>query len=70
MLVTIKQARLLANLTQEEMAHKMGVNVDTYRRIEKDPEKSSIANAKKICDIVGLSIEDIFFGQQSTLSRL
>ncbi len=62
---TVKQARLLSGYTQAEIANKMGVNVDTYRRIELDSEKASIKNIKKFCEIVGIPMEKILFNKSA-----
>lgn len=67
--VTVKQARTLAELTQEEMAEKMGIHVQTYRKIEKNPEVASIKQAEQISSITGLQFNQIFFGVNSTKSR-
>ena len=67
---TVKQARQFANLTQAQVAKKMGVNVDTYRRIELNPECASIQNARKFCKIVGRTMDEIFFDVDSTDSRI
>lgn len=66
---TVKQARLLAGLSQAKVAQKMGVNVDTYRRIEKNPECSTIESAKKICRILNMPFDTIFFDRCSTFGR-
>ncbi len=67
--VTVKQARTLAELTQEVMAEKMGIHVQTYRKIEKNPEVASIKQAEQISSITGLQFNQIFFGVNSTKSR-
>lgn len=63
---TVKQSRVLCGFTQQEMAQKMGINRDTYRRIELNPEKATIAQGKQISDITGISFDAIFFGANST----
>ena len=61
---SVKQARQYAGFTQLEMAKKLGVSRDTYRKIELDPETASVALAKKISVIVGIPIDQIFFAQR------
>lgn len=68
-MMTPKQARRHRDITQLEMARKLDVNVDTYRRIEKNPQKATIELAKKFCSIVDMKIDEIFFGDNSTKSR-
>lgn len=63
---SVKQARQYAGFTQIEMAQKLGVSRDTYRKIELSPETASVALAKKISAIVGIPIDQIFFTQNST----
>lgn len=57
---SVKQARQYAGFTQLEMAKKLGVSRDTYRKIELSPETASVAIAKKISVIVGIPIDQIF----------
>ena len=59
--LTVKQHRLIREISQEEMAEKVGVHVQTYRAWEENPEKISIAKAKKIAAAFGISINDIYF---------
>ena len=66
---TVKQARQLSGKTQKEIANQLGVCRDTYRSIEKDPEKATIKQAFEFCEVVGIPIDQIFFGKSSTLSR-
>ncbi len=63
---TIKQARQYAGFTQREMAEKLGVSRDVYRKIEHFPEKTPIELAKKFSAAVGISIDQIFFDSSST----
>ncbi|WP_350300626.1 helix-turn-helix domain-containing protein [Peribacillus frigoritolerans] len=69
MILTLKQARLLKGFTQREIASKLGVHVQTYSKMEKQPDDVTIKEAKKICDILDLSYDFIFFNADSTLSR-
>lgn len=66
---TVKQSRQLADLTQVKVAELLSMNVDTYRKLERHPEKFTIENAKTFCQIVGRTMEEIFFDENSTLSR-
>ena len=58
---TVKQARQYAGFTQREMAEKLGISRDTYRKIEQSPECATVATAKRISEVVGISIDQIFF---------
>lgn len=66
---TLKQARLLKGLKQDDMAERLGVHVQTYRRMEKHPDTVTIGDAKKISEILGMDYDYIFFNVDSTLSR-
>ena len=63
---TVKQARMLSEFTQQEMAEKMNISRDTYRRIEGNPETATIAQGKQIAAITGIAFDSIFFGANST----
>lgn len=59
--LTVKQHRLIREISQEEIAERIGVHVQTYRAWEENPEKISIAKAKKIAAAFNISINEIFF---------
>ena len=61
MQITMKQARVGANLTQARIASKMGIHPQTYMRLEKHPGDMTIKRAKKFAKIVGVPFDDIFF---------
>lgn len=65
MQMTMKQARVGIGATQQEIATKMGVHVQTYQRMERHPEDMSIKQGKLFSKIVGVSFETIFFGSDS-----
>lgn len=66
---TVKQARQMIGLTQEQMAQKMGICRDTYRRIECNPESATIAQGRRIAEITRIAFDSIIFTQDSTFSR-
>ena len=59
--LTLKKARLVSEKTQQEMADALGCYLDTYRKMEENPEKVTIANAKKISQFLGIPVDQIFF---------
>lgn len=65
----MKQARLLRGFKQKEIADRLNVHVQTYRKMEKHPDSITIGQAKEICRILNLSCDYIFFNQDSTFSR-
>ena len=62
MKLTLKQARLFKEKTQRQMAGTLNVHVDTYRKIERNPDYATIGQAKRISKIVGVPYDEIFFG--------
>ena len=69
MKLTLKQARLLKGFKQSELADRLGVHVQTYRKMEKFPDTVTVGEAKKICEILDIGYDYIFFNQDSTLGR-
>ena len=65
MQITMKQARVGADMTQQQVADKLGVHVQTYMRMEQHPQDVTIKQGKQFSDIVGCSFEDIFFTDDS-----
>lgn len=67
MAYTVKQARKLNDLTQEQMAQMMGVNRDTYRRIERRPDKATVWQAHQISKITGIPMDNLIFLPETQL---
>lgn len=61
--LSLKQMRLVREKTQDEMAEKLGVHVQTYRKLEENPDEITIRQAKIIADFLDVSYDDIFFAQ-------
>lgn len=61
MQLTVKQARKMAGLTQQAMADGLGINRSTYIKLEKNPDEITVGQAKKICEMTGVVIDNIFF---------
>ena len=61
MQLTLKQTRLIKEKTQDEMAQMLGIHVQTYRKLEENPENVTIGQAKKISSFLKISYNDIFF---------
>lgn len=60
--LSLKQIRLVKGKTQEEMANLLSVHVQTYRKLEENPEEVTIKQAKLISAFLDVSYNDIFFG--------
>ena len=56
----IKELRARHNLTQEELAEKVGVTRQTMLYIEKGKYNPSLAVAHKVARVLKSSIEDVF----------
>ncbi|MFD1883946.1 helix-turn-helix transcriptional regulator [Paenibacillus wenxiniae] len=69
MILTMKQARMLADKKQKEIAEVMGVHPQTYGKWEKNPDLITIGEAKQFCELVGVDFESIFFSSESNLIR-
>ncbi|KIL35126.1 hypothetical protein SD71_15925 [Cohnella kolymensis] len=69
MKLTIKQARLLAEMTQQDVANTLGVHVQTYMKWERNPEEMTIGTAKQFSRVVKRELEEIFFDSESNLIR-
>lgn len=61
MAYTVKQARLLAGLTQQQMADELCVHRTTYVKLESDPESFTMKQAKTISRITKIPMEQIRF---------
>ena len=59
--LNLRQARRLKEKTQDEMADLLNIHVQTYRKIEENPDDTTIGQAKKIADFLGIPYDDIFF---------
>lgn len=59
--LSLKQMRLIKAKTQDEMAEKLGVHVQTYRKLEENPDEVTIKQAKIIADFLDVPYDDIFF---------
>ena len=62
---TVRQARRMAEKSQLEAARSIGVSLGTYCKLEKNPEKFTIAQAKTLSRLFGFSYDAIFFDSDS-----
>lgn len=61
MRVTLKAARVNANLTQDEFAKKVGVGVKTVQNWESGASSPRADKMPSICAALGCQISDIIF---------
>lgn len=57
----IKNARLKADITQEELAEKIGISVTHLKHIESEHRMPSVQLLIKIMTVLGMSFDDIVF---------
>lgn len=60
--INLKQARLIRGYKQKEMAEKLHIQVQTYRKLERNPDLVTIGQAKIISDYLDIPYDNIFFG--------
>nr|DAN45816.1 MAG TPA: Helix-turn-helix XRE-family like protein [Caudoviricetes sp.]DAR67617.1 MAG TPA: Helix-turn-helix XRE-family like protein [Caudoviricetes sp.]DAT02688.1 MAG TPA: Helix-turn-helix XRE-family like protein [Caudoviricetes sp.] len=63
MKISLKAARITAGMTQDEVAELLGVHVQTYRKLEENPNLATIEQAKKLSDRLNVPYDDIFFAE-------
>ena len=60
----LKSKRILLNLTQEEIAKEVGINIKSYNLKENGKREFTLDEAKKISNLLELNlneVNDIFF---------
>ena len=62
MVLNLRQARRLRDKTQDDMADLLKIHVQTYQKLEKNPELVTIEQAKKIAEFLNFTYDEIFFG--------
>lgn len=66
---TVKQARQHAGKTQASMAEQMGLHRHTYMKLEENPDRLTVLQARQISIITGIPLDAIIFDTDSTESR-
>lgn len=59
--MTLKQARIGAEMTQQDVAKAMGIDTGTYAKYEKNPETMTLKRFRDFCRVVNVSSDAIFF---------
>lgn len=59
--IAMKQARLAAGLSQQDLAEKLGVSRQTINAIEKGDYNPTIRLCIGICRALGLTLNDLFW---------
>lgn len=60
--ITLKAARVNANLSQAEAAAKIGVAVSTLKNWETGKTFPTQPKIERLCDVYGISFDVLFFG--------
>lgn len=61
MALTLREWRRVKEISQETMADKLKIHVNTYQNWEKEPGKIAFDKAVEISRILGVSIDEISF---------
>lgn len=67
--ISLEAARVNAKLTQAESAEIMKVDRSTIRRWERGEKIPNYDETKKLADVYGIPIDNIFFGKRTRLKR-
>lgn len=63
MKLTMRQVRMLRDVTSKDMAKILGVSRWTYTEYEKNPNRMTIDQAMKFCEVCDVDFNGIFFAQ-------
>lgn len=58
---TLRQIRLMKEISQEKMAKELGIHRNTYVNWEDNPGRIPVDQAKRISEILQADMNDIFF---------
>lgn len=67
MKISLKAARVNAEMTQREAAKKINISRDSLLAWENGKTVPQFTYVKALCDLYGVSVDDIFLGKRSTL---
>ena len=56
---TIKLARVSKGLTQEQLAKRLGIKQSTLSQWEKDIDRVSFGDVRRLCKVLGINIEEV-----------
>lgn len=57
--MTLRQMRMLRDITKREMAESLGVNINTYSNWEYCPAKVQVGKLLKVMEILGFRLEEL-----------
>lgn len=57
----LEEARKAARYSKAAVAGVLGISLPTYHKMERNPETITIEDAKKLAELFGVSVSEIFF---------
>lgn len=60
MSLTLPELRRAKNFTKQKMAEELKVHVNTYSKMESEPDSIKIKDAVIICRLLGTTIDELF----------
>ena len=64
MRTALVQARNTRHMTQEQVAHAVGISARSYRKIEAGTTKPNVETAISIAGLLGTNVQDLFLPQR------
>ena len=59
-MTALAKARERRGIKKSHVKDELGVSYPTYMKYEKDPDSMTVAQAKKVCAIIGCDFSEIF----------
>jgi len=59
--MTLRQARKYRELTQSDMAKRLGISRDTYIKLERNPDKCTMGMVREISRVLDMPMNEIIF---------
>lgn len=69
MKVSLKAARVNANLTRKEVVKHLGFSVDTLKAIENGRRDVRVIELNRLCDLYSCTMDDIILRTKFTISE-
>lgn len=64
--ISAKHARILKDLTQEQVAEKLDISLASYQRFERDIRKMRVGKLEKLAELLGVEPSDLMVPVDST----
>ena len=63
--IAIKVARAQLDMTQKQLAEKVGISRQTMNAIEQGEYNPTIKLCRSICKVLGITLDDLFWEEES-----